>query len=202
MTKRKVFSIIIICLAVLLLGNMFLKLGSIEGSTFTTWSSLNVGGKTIFITYVCFVIIFTSLDLADLYSRVDLAFIPAGYFFTSYLGTFLGAIETGSLKYYSVGLWFALILSLALLILVFLASISEIKGGNLDKPEKEKKEKTPKNNNKNNKNNRNNNNNNGNNNNMMNKPNNFNGYNQNGYNPYNNYNPNGGMYQNPNQYRR
>ena len=198
MTKRKVFAIIVICLAAFLFGSIFLPLYTLEGQTFNTWGTLNVGGKTVFITLTCFIIIFTSLDLADLYTRVDLGFIGGGFFFVTYLTTFLGAIEGGILKDYSAGMWLGLILSLALVIFIFLASVSEIKGGNLDKPEKEKKEKEPKEN-KNNKNNMNNNNNNNN----MNKPNNFNGYNsQNTFGPYNGYNPNGGMYQNPNQFRR
>ena len=203
MTKRKVFSIIVICLAALMIGNMFFPLYTLEGTSATTWGTLNIGGKTIFITLACFIIIFTSLDLADLYSRVDVAFIGAGYYFFSFLGTFLGAIENGLLKNYGAGLWVGLLASLTLVILIFLASISEIKGGNLDKPEKERKEKEPKEN-KDKKNNNNNNNNNNKNmpNNNMNNPNGFNGYNNpNGFGPYNNY-PNGGMYQNPNQFRR
>ena len=197
MTKRKVFSIIVICLAAFLLGSIFLKLYSLNGTSATSWETLNVGGKATFITFVCFIIIFTSLDLADLYSRVDLAFLPAGFFFGTYLNTFLGAIEGGILKNYSAGLWTGLIISLCLVIFIFLASISEIKGGNLDKPEKEKKQKEPRDKNMNKNNNRN-----MPNNNNMNKPNGYNGYNPNGFGPYNNYPGNGGMYQNPNQFRR
>ena len=198
MSKRKVFDIIIIFLSLFMVVNLFLTCLSINSMSYSLWTLLGTGEKTIFIVYAVFNILFCIFDLTNLFNKIEVCFISGGFYFTYYLSNVLSLSESGTLNESGVAIWIGLIFGLAILIFAFISSMQEVE----NTPKKEKvKEPVKPNPNPN----------------MANPGNvqNFNNYNNmnngnynfNQYGPYNNMNnpnmPNQGMmYPNNNNFRR
>ena len=187
MNKRKIYDIVIISLSLLMMLDLFLTLENVEGVDHTLWNFLSAGGKTIFIMYTIFNLLFCAFDITKLYNKIELCFVSSGFYFTFFLMNMFSYVDDEALSNTRVGFWLGLIVAATMLMFVFLTSREKID----EKPviKEEPKDNAPKKTNT-----RNTKVNNGN----MNNPNYR--YNRNG--PYNNgNNPNQGMMY-PNNYRR
>ena len=187
MNKRKIYDIVVLSLSLLMMLDLFLTLENVESVDHTLWDVLSAGGKTIFIMYTVFNLLFCAFDMTKLYNKIELCFVSSGFYFTFFLMYMFSYVDANALSNTRVGFWLGLIISALMLIFVFLTSREKdevVKTPPKEEPKGNGKKPNARNTKMNNAN--------------MNNP----GYRYNRNGPYNNgNNPNQGMMY-PNNYRR
>ena len=134
MSKRKIFDIIIIFLSLFMVVNLFLTCLSINSVSYSLWTLLGTGEKTIFIVYAVFNILFCVFDLTNLYNKIEVCFISGGFYFTYFLSNVLSLAESSTLSQSGIAIWIGLIFGLAILVMAFVSSLQEV----VKEPKKEK----------------------------------------------------------------
>ena len=128
MSTRKIFSLICMCLTILLIVCIFLPffdLGS-YGGTYSLWEyffEANTGGTAVLllIELIIALVAFT-LQLAGATDDAKLAYLGLGYYFTYNISTFMSALSNSAFDQLSFGFWLGFILSIITVVLAFIGS--------------------------------------------------------------------------------
>ena len=144
MNKRKIFNIVVISLSLLMMLDLFLTFENVEGVDHTLWGILSAGGKTIFIMYTIFNLLFCIFDITKIYNKIELCFVSSGFYFTFFLMYMFSYVDAEALPNTRMGFWIGLVLSAFMLTFVFLTSREKI-----DEVVSDSSKNEPKNNNNN-----------------------------------------------------
>ena len=144
MNKRKIYDIVVLSLSLLMMLDLFLTLENVESVDHTLWDVLSAGGKTIFIMYTVFNLLFCTFDMTKLYNKIELCFVSSGFYFTFFLMYLFSYVDADALPNTRVGFWLGLIVSALMLTFVFLTSREKIDEADKTSPKEEPKGNAPK----------------------------------------------------------
>ena len=129
MTARKVFSIIGLCLSVLLIVCLFLPFYDLGeyGGTYSLWEYLdkaraNATGIIIIIELLIAILAYI-LQLTGACKDSKLAYLGLGYFFTYHISLFFTALSNEAFDELSFGFWLGLIFSLIAVVITIIGNL-------------------------------------------------------------------------------
>ena len=117
MSARKVFSIVGLCLSVLLIICLFLPFYSFYGESYSLWEyfdkSKAIGTSIIIIIELIVAIVAFVLQLTGVTKDSKLSYLGLGYFCTYHISLFFSALSNEAFDELAFGFWMGFVLSIA-----------------------------------------------------------------------------------------
>lgn len=126
MTKRKVLSIIGLCLTALLIVCLFIPFISDGDTSFSLWKIMDnqdrMAVNIIMLVELIIAILIFVLQICGVLKDAKFTYFTLGYYVTAFLDTFISMMKQDFFKYLSIGFYFGFIISIATLVIVIIGS--------------------------------------------------------------------------------
>lgn len=127
MSKRRIISIICMVLMLLLIGNMFLPFLSDGDVSFSFWEYISKNVDAIEVDIIVLLLLLGGavvflLQVCNVFKDAKPAYYPLGYYFTYHVILMISMMRQELFKYLSIGFYFGLVISLAVLVLLIISN--------------------------------------------------------------------------------